>query len=264
MDDPLSGLLSSPSARPAAAAATTSSEETVFRTVDVSKVKLAAPKPAAKKEELPIEKVDPLVAAKTSGAAKGLGFGVDLWSDTTSTKKASADFLQTIVSSDQQTSFEGGIFDSTATSAAAVVRPSNVDEKATGKVRLGVSVASDETQLKDLTMASKLLEREEELDYATFGKTTHAKQLRESVIHKVEVGSARGDLELESEDVLKRMEGALANDSEPSISKPVLSASSRAAPVAAAPAAIDVDLSKLDLDSYIASQESSGGGGLFD
>lgn len=262
MDDPLSGLLSSPSARPAAAAATTSSEETVFRTVDVSKVKLAAPKPAAKKEELPIEKLDPLVAAKTSGAAKGLGFGVDLWSDTTPTKKASADFLQTIVSSDQQ--LEGGIFDSTATAAAAVVRPSNVDEKATGKVRLGVSVASDETQLKDLTMASKLLEREEELDYATFGKTTHAKQLRESVIHKVEVGSARGDLELESEDVLKRMEGALANDSEPSISKPVLSASSRAAPVAAAPAAIDVDLSKLDLDSYIASQESSGGGGLFD
>lgn len=256
MDDPLSGLLSSPSsagARPAAASA----EESVFRTVDVSKVKLAAPKPAAKKEDLPIEKNDPLVAAKTSGAAKGLGFGVDLWSDTTPTKKATTDFLQTIVSSD----LDGGIFDATATSAAAVVRPSNVDETATGKVRLGVSVASDETQLKDLTMASKLLEREEELDYATFGKSLHAKQLRETVIHKVEVGSARGDLELESEDVFKRMEGALANDSEPSISKPILAAS---APVSAAPAAVEVDLSKLDLDSYIASQESSGGGGLFD
>ena len=265
MDDPLSGLLSEGS-KPAPNAPTSVHRgESVFRTVDASKLQgrpiAANPKPVTKPDQLPMDKVEQVTAQKTVGSAKGLGFGVDLWAESgTATGKSKTSTLDDLLSVSSSETLDAGIFKSGGGATAATTVRKNVDEQSTGRVRVGVAVASDESQLNDLKMASRLLEREEELDYETFGKTTHAQILREKVVKSVQAGTVRGDLELESEDVLARMEGDLANRTESALYKPSVSS---AAAVPSAPKPVEVDLANLDLDSYIQSQGQSGGG-LFD
>jgi len=272
-DDPLSGFLSRPteqSGEKLKATKVPAVEETLFRSVDASKI---AGRPVAAKPIQPAvivqqgkaTQVEEVVAAKTTGAAKGLGFGVDLWGGdiTTKPKTSALDDLLADVLSDN---LDAGIFDTKKDSVPIKASSYNVNENATGKVRVGDAVASNEFQLNDLKMATRLLEREEELDYATFGKTTHAQQLREKVVSKVQAGAVRGDLELESEDVLKKMEGALTSQSDAPLFKPTVSAGAAAAAELAATKPVEVDLASMDLDAYIASQASGsgGGGGLFD
>jgi len=274
-DDPLSFLAAG--SRPVASAAPAAGETgeaTLFRAVDATKMKdrpiAVAPKqPVAQPKQAESPALEKASQQQATGAAKGLGFGVDLWSETTSKPKGSS--LDVLFTESSSAPLDAGIFTGGAAAAAAAASSSssaakktNVDEAATGRVRVGVSVASDESQFGDLTMASRLLEREEELDYATFGKATHATQLREKVVSKVQSGAARGDLELESEDVLTRMEGALASQKDDALFKPKVGGSAAAGAAASRPAEVEVDLASMDLNSYIASQEQSGGGGLFD
>ena len=282
MDDPLSALAEGAPARSGAAAGGAAggggggggAGETVFRQVDASKMK-DRPIATVNKQAAAVAAAaaSPQAAAAPGpkaelGAAKGLGFGVDLWGDAGAAKPKSAatDFL---VDSSSSATLDAGIFHQTGAGVASPAAKTRVvNEQSTGKVRVGVAVASDESQLGDLTMATRLLEREEELDYATFGKTQHAQQLRETVVAKVQGGATRGDLELESEDVLRRMEGALAASQaeDASLFKTTAAPAAASASAAVAPKPVDVDLASLDLNSYIASQEQSGGGGggLFD
>lgn len=266
MDDPLSGLLSEGNKPIQTAPIAAAAGESVFRTVDASKLQgrpiAANPKPVTKLDQLPMDKVEQVTAQKTVGSAKGLGFGVDLWgeSSTATTGKSKTSTLDDLLAvSSSETLLDAGIFNSGGGATAATTVRKNVDEQSTGRVRVGVAVASDESQLNDLKMATRLLEREEELDYETFGKTTHAQILREKVVKSVQAGAVRGDLELESEDVLARMEGDL-NRTNSALYKPSVSS---AAAVTSAPKPVEVDLANLDLDSYIQSQGQSGGG-LFD
>lgn len=258
-DDPLSAFANEPVKTAENVQKTHFGEDGAgLRSIDPSKLKIKPTeqsKPAA--IALPVEKVD-LVAQKTVGAAKGLGFGVDLWGDVPASSTKKADLLATVSAAEPLDSgvFHGGMPSSSSVPAKKI----NVNQDATGRVRVGVAVASDETQFNDLTMATRLLEREEDLDYETFGKTNYAQQIRQKVISMVESSSARGDLEVESADVFRKMDEELlradSHESRPKVSS--------ATAAVEAPQAINVDLSSLDINSYIASQEASSGGGLFD
>ena len=191
---------------------------------------------------------------QTTGAGKGLGFGVDLWGS------ASLDSHKSNRGGDllSEASFpvaDAGIFQKTSGVAPA---PAPTSSTAVKTVRVGSEL--DDFKLDDLKVSERLLEREEELDFATFGKASHAVQLNQrTVIATVQAGRDKGDFELESSEMLAKLEAATLEGDKSSAFR-------MSAPTAAdepAPKSIEVDLATLDLDSYIKQQEETGGG-LFD
>ena len=201
---------------------------------------------------LPVSEIDQISSKQTLGAAKGLGFGVDLWGDSVSVAPLPKGDLLADVSSSEKV--DAGIFNkisgSTSTSGGTSVATSKV-------VRVGSDV--DETKLNDLRVSERLLAREEELDYAMFGKSSHAVQLNQKkVVATVNSGQDRGDFDLESSDVLAKLEAATL------VKDPTFFNVSSTQPFVAEAPKIEVDLAAIDLNSYIKQQEESNGGGLFD
>lgn len=115
----------------------------------------------------------------------------------------------------------------------------------------------------------KILEKEDNLDYETFGKksiaqgvTTTTKTVKTTVTTtttKVPVNaSTSDDFVVESKDMLAKLETATINAAVASKERP-----SKNAFVMADIPSVDIDITKLDLNVYL-EENSKGGGGLFD
>lgn len=115
----------------------------------------------------------------------------------------------------------------------------------------------------------KILEKEDNLDYETFGKksiaqgvTTTTKTVKTTVTTtttKVPVNALTSDdFVVESKDMLAKLETATINAAVASKERP-----SKNAFVMADIPSVDIDITKLDLNVYL-EENSKGGGGLFD
>ena len=115
----------------------------------------------------------------------------------------------------------------------------------------------------------KILEKEDNLDYETFGKksiaqgvTTTTKTVKTTVTTtttKVPVNaSTSDDFVVESKDMLAKLETATINAAVASKERP-----SKNVFVMADIPSVDIDITKLDLNVYL-EENSKGGGGLFD
>jgi len=292
-DDPLSmfaaeqqPVVKAPAPQTTAPTPVAEGEPVVFRQVDASKVvfkEKKAPKPTSSSESFG---TSPAVAApEVTESTKGLGFGVSLWENTTQAPSKTFDVLAEVQQQSTSSSSEGdGLFSSTArapkpvvlapsSSSSSSLSAGSSSSSSTSRVRVGG--VQDDSKLDDLSTSTAFLEREndDELDYGLFGKSNAAASQKSTAATsllsattssnssiKPPLKARKDDFELESAETLEKMEAlTLAKEKEPSIITPVAAPSS-----AAAKPATDIDMSALDLDSYIAQQSSNTGGGLFD
>lgn len=261
-DDPnsTSPAPSSPIVVPTSTTTESAKPESIFREIDVNKVTLKE-----KKKKV----VEEATYGQVSQAEKGLGFSTDLWSNDLLASTASKpnkdldDLFSGSTAKSKDYNMEDSLF-----GGYDPKKPVKKDDDIS-KLRMGSAGGStevksinirgtkndeEESTLQDLAV-SKLLEREEDLDFDTFGKVK-----MDNNVHITKTIKKNKDVfDLGSEDYLNELE-AVANKRDTTTS----STTSSKPKVVAVQAAKEIDMSSLDLDAYISAQQASSGGGLFD
>jgi hypothetical protein len=268
-DDPLSmfGAREKTAVDPLSAAATSSTSPavettrkapenepaSVFRELDASKVNFAVKK--TKAADATAEK------SPSSSGADYDRLGRQVWtSDLAKAKEPAVDTKKDILL-DMQANSNASIFASDDRDIFGKVDSVTKRAEGIGAAKVparvlirGATDEADEENVKDLKV-SKLLEREEDLDYDLFGKAKPVVAPLATV-----VGKKNMDIfEFESDEYINELE-KLTNKKEKDISSSKLISNPAIAAVATK---ADIDIGSLDLNAYIA-QQSESSGGLFD
>lgn len=277
-DDPLS-IFAAPTeeaakAKPTAAAQVRKFDDEPIRSLNTSKMTLKGGK--AKAGAVPIKEEAAKVVSlpEKTKESRVVGAVGDLWGNTTKDKTV-VDVLAApnVSTNDDLFGTKDNEYDDLFGSkekkkAESDFAPSS-GSKAKGKVTSGGLLSSltknpddEDTNTADLLTVGNMLEREEDLDYDTFGKSN----VKQSAVVKKVTPSQGNSAVRDFENMDERMDALL--------SSPEKTTKKAAQPVYEAPApqetyssGVDTDQfsNMLDLNDYISQEaSSSGGGGLFD
>jgi len=250
-----------------------SKEQELLKSLDSSKIQFKEKKATVNKSQhvappAPAQQI----SVPAGGAAKGLGFATSLWENDNSLLKSDGDILVggNMLSAGKVE--ENSIF---SQKNSDVNRPDNVifaGSKPSSSIgpsslmgKVNISGFADDEKIDDLTVG-KILEKEEDgLDFDLFGKTNVIQARSQGVaLHQMKsvVNSiTKTDLEISSEAELDKMAAVTIEKKE----KPPVTVFVTALPEIPAPAPAAISVASLsDIDAYIVSESSSGGGGLFD
>lgn len=229
-------------------------EETIFREIDASKIKLNDKK--SKKQS------DNANSSSHTAIASHLGLGrnLNLWDNQTKPKQSLDSLFD-----DSPSTFsndDGGLF-----SSPSKVKDLNsvLTNSQTASNNLRVYAEDDDDDIENLKV-SKLLQREEEADFETFGNSSNASRSKSKTSAKVKY--AKEDLDISTFDKVSNLEQGIEEDE---LSKYLASLNSSTVTKKKDSSTFDlnnsdaaeIDISSLDLNDYIAKQQSNSGG-LFD
>ena len=194
----------------------------------------------------------------------------DIWSNEFPTNNTK-DILSEVSSGQNIT--DHGIFAKNAplpaqvqTSSSSTIIPKSAS-KAISKINI-IGMADDD-DLGGLGVG-KILEKEDNLDYDTFGKksiaqglTTTTKTVKTTVTTTTTkapiTAPTADDFVVESKDTLAKLEAATSNAAGTSVKEKTAKSTFVMADIPS----VDIDITKLDLNAYL-EENSKGGGGLFD
>lgn len=273
-EDPLSGLTTSsgplsptdlpaPVLKPAAVPVVTSSSDTgSLKQLDFDKVKLKT----AKKEIAPASVSEEKVEIISPEKDNRLGLGVDLFQGTNVAMKSSTPISDDVLNpSIISISEDSGLFSPAGSKKTSVIDSNKESPRVPLAVKAGAglrerSQEGDDSTYDDLKV-SKLMEREENLDYDLFGKS-RAAQIRSSPPK-----TSEPILRATNEDLDVGLSAAMLNDLETATEdkkeKATVNIFSFDSDIPSTSESVAIDLNNLDLDAYIAQQGNSSSGGLF-
>lgn len=231
-------------------------EETVFKKLDETKISFAAPK--KKKND-----ADAVAVAEVS--PKNDKLGAAAWqSDLAKSREPKIDTTKDLLaelglggSSGANNGDESdNLFGSSVSKGGDFVSTQN-EKSSSGGETVHIRGAADEAESSHTDLkVSAMLEREEDLDFDLFGKAKTQEKPKPLITKK------NADIfEMESDEYFNELE-KVATKKE----KDITSSKSSSSAVAPAPVAkeLNIDVSSMDLNDYIAQQSASSGGGLFD
>jgi hypothetical protein len=266
-DDPLLGLLGDPNAdeapkKPSPAKAATAAPVESLKTFDTSKVTLKENKP---KKEVPKPAEPEDVAAVKPTAEKGLGFATSLWAEDEPKRSSTSNLLDELGVSTNSTIEKDSVFNFTNRPKAGFDASKIAAATDAGKFRLDNDKPDNEDDLAGLHHAGKYLQKEEDLDFETFGKSKVAQGGKVLAENQKKMSKVqKEDFDLASNDLIDSLATATIEKKEKPKPAATLSFLDEPEPSTAAP---EPNLDSMDdFASYIATQggDSGGGGGLFD